>query len=131
MKKRNWIEEKICAMGAWKIKIPRSIIIDGDEDEDIVRLTLNANRLQTKNMQEDGLFTLNEQVKGGKSHRGYEELLKLKEEKSIKIQGIMLADDFHPCVKDCCEELNKNNMGSIQYSVSSYRLNVVIDKYDL
>lgn len=322
MKKRNRIEEIICAMGAGKIKIPRSIIIDGDEDEDIVRLTLNANRLQTKNMQEDGnafegwalcshtvsqkdviicvdgaldtsdgvyvgkghmcrflyrimkfseqydwvhlseyleketerfreylsngvfynnigngeagnkgkyddenaveaklaedgilrgvigdigegkvyrqlpvglfeesvardnavftgvksaidlwsvngntiniielktknpmigivteiffysnyvydlvsedgLFTLNEQVKGGKSHRGYEEILKLKEEKSIKIQGIMLADDFHPCVKDCCEELNKNNMGSIQYSASSYRLNVVIDKYDL
>lgn len=28
----------------------------------------------------DGLFSLNEQVKGGKSHRGYEDLLKLKEE---------------------------------------------------
>ena len=41
-------------MGAAKIKIPRSVIIDGDEDKDMVRLTLNANRLQTKNMQEDG-----------------------------------------------------------------------------
>lgn len=116
------------------------------------RKTININELKTKNpmigivteiffysnyvydlVSEEGLFTLNEQVKGGKSHRGYEELLKLNEEKSIKIQGIMLADEdhFHPCVKECCKELNKNNMGSIQYSVSSYHLNIVIDKYDL
>ncbi len=40
--------------GAGKIKIPGSIIMDDDEDKDMVRLTLNANRLQTKNMQEDG-----------------------------------------------------------------------------
>ena len=52
MKNRNWIEEKICAMGARKI--PGGIIIDDDKNQDMVRLTLNANRLQTKNMQEDG-----------------------------------------------------------------------------
>lgn len=44
---------------------------------------------------EDGLFTLNEQLKSGKSHRGYEEFLKCKGKISIK--GIMLAEDgnFH------------------------------------
>ena len=50
MKKKNWIEEKICEKGA--TKIPSNLKIE--EDGETVRITLNAKRIQEKNMQEPG-----------------------------------------------------------------------------
>jgi len=47
---RNWIEKKICEKGA--TQIPSNLKIE--EDDEVVRITLNANKIRDKNMQESG-----------------------------------------------------------------------------
>lgn len=71
----------------------------------------------------NGLFKLADSA--GESSRGYNEL-----EKGIgKINGIMLADRYHPCVDcRCLFELNQNNINDkLKYYKAEYRADVSVD----
>jgi hypothetical protein len=66
----------------------------------------------------DGLFTLAEKTKKENNDRGYHYLL---ENEFEKINGIMLADEYHPIVNEAVLKLmNDNSCSDLKYYKSTY-----------
>ena len=75
---------------------------------------------------EDGLFTIYK-PKGASGNRGY---TYIQENEYSKVNGIMLADAFHPLVKDECilQLMNDNGTDEIKYFLTEYKYEPMIRK---